>query len=143
MSDKAPLLFEAKLGRLIPANRAAEEALQHIRGRVRVEIRGGVANQRRRGLYWAVAALVVPILNDRHGMTLSENDLHWITKRKLGIGETFTLPSGETYFKPASTSDRAMNEADRAAYTDRALQLWSAWCGVDVVTLKQEASLAQ
>ena len=30
--DKAPLLFEAKLGRLIPANRAAEEALHPCAG---------------------------------------------------------------------------------------------------------------
>jgi hypothetical protein len=141
--DKAPLIFEAKLGRLIPANRMAEEALQHIKGRVRVEIRGGVANQRRRGLYWAVAALVVPILNDRHNLTLDESDLHHITRQKLGVGETMTLPSGETYFKPASTSNKAMNEADRAEYTTRALELWSRWTGVDVVTLKQEASLAE
>ena len=32
-----------------------------------------------------------------------------------------------------------MNEADRAAYTDKALHLWSTWTGVDVTTLRDEA----
>lgn len=139
MSDKAPLYFEAHLGMLRPANRTAEEALTSIKGRVRVEIKGGVANQRRRGLYWAICSLVVPLLNDRHIMTLTEQDLHDITRQKLDVGEWVTLPSGERFFKPASTSNRAMNEHDRAAYTDRALNLWSTWVGVDVTTLKQEA----
>ena len=70
--DKAPLMFEARLGGLFPANRAAEEAMREVKGRVTVTIKGGVANQRRRGLYWCVAALVVPLLNQRHGMTLDE-----------------------------------------------------------------------
>lgn len=139
MSDKAPLIFEAHLGMLRPANAAAETAMREIRGRVRVEIKGGVANQRRRGLYWLVAALVVPILNDMHTMTLDENDLHTITREKLGIGERITLPSGEAYFKPASTSNRAMNEAERADYTTKALALWSRWTGIDVTTLRDEA----
>lgn len=139
MADKAPLLFEAHLGMLRPANRAAETAMRETRGRVRVEIKGGVANQRRRSLYWAVCALVVPLLNERHGLTLDEDDMHYITKRKLGVGETFTLPSGEEFFRPASTSNRAMGEAERAAFTDRALTLWSTWTGVDVMTLRAEA----
>ena len=139
MADKAPLLFEAHLGMLRPANRMAEEAMQHIKGRVRVEIKGGIANQRRRGLYWAVAGLVVPLLNDLHNMTLDEQDLHDITRQKLGVGGWIELPSGDRRFKPASTSNAAMNEAERAAYTDRALRLWSTWTGVDVTTLREEA----
>ena len=139
MADKAPMMFEAHLGMLRPANVTAENAMREVRGRVRVEIKGGVANQRRRGLYWAVAALVVPILNNQHAMTLDEQDLHDITRQKLGVGVWQELPSGDRRFKPASTSNRAMNEADRAAYTDRALALWSTWCGVDVATLRREA----
>lgn len=140
MSDKAPLLFESRLGMLAPANAAAETAMREIKGRVRVEIKGGVANQRRRGLYWSVAALVVPILNDQHNMTLDEDDLHHITREKLGIGERITLPSGDSYFKPRSTSNRAMAEHERAEYTDRALRLWSTWTGIDVTTLREEAA---
>jgi hypothetical protein len=139
MSDRAPLYFETRLGMLKPANAAAETALREIRGRVRIEIKGGTANQRRRGLYWLVAALVVPLLNDAHGLTLDEQDLHDITREKLRIGEEIILPSGDRYFKPASTSNRAMNEAQRADYTDRALSLWSTWTGVDVATLRDEA----
>ena len=139
MADTAPLVFETHLGMLRPANAAAETAMHAIKGRVRVEIKGGVANQRRRGLYWSVAALVVPLLNDAHGLTLDEQDVHDITREKMRIGETINLPSGDTYFKPRSTSNRAMNEADRAAFTDRALHLWSTWTGVDVTTLRAEA----
>lgn len=139
MADKAPMLFETHLGMLRPANRVAEDAMRTIKGKVRVEIKGGVANERRRGLYWSVAALVAPLLNDAHNMTLDEQDLHDITRQKLGVGEWQILPSGDKRFKPASTSNRAMNEAERAAYTDRALNLWSTWTGVDVTTLKREA----
>lgn len=139
MSDKAPLLFETRLGMLRPANAMAEAAMRDIKGRVRVEIKGGVANQRRRSLYWCVAALVVPLLNNAHGMTLDEQDLHDITRQKLGVGQWQELPSGDRRFKPASTSNRAMNEHDRAAYTDRALNLWSTWTGVDVTTLREGA----
>lgn len=139
MADTAPLIFETHLGMLRPANAAAEAAMRAIKGRVRVEIRGGVANQRRRGLYWSVAALVVPLLNDAHGLTLDEQDLHDITRQKLRVGHWIELPSGDRMFKPVSTSNRAMNEADRAAYTDRALHLWSTWTGVDVSTLRDEA----
>jgi hypothetical protein len=139
MSDKAPLLFQTRLGMLAPANRAAEEAMREIKGKVRCEIKGGVANERRRGLYWSVAALVVPLLNEAHRLTLDEQDLHDITREKLGIGEHITLPSGDRFFKPHSTSNRAMNEAERAEFTDKALRLWSTWVGVDVSTLRAEA----
>ena len=140
MSDKAPLIFEAHLGMLRPANAAAETAMREIRGRVRVEIKAGVANQRRRGLYWLVAALVVPILNDMHNLTLDEDDLHDITRDKLKLWhKPQELPSGGVYHKRRSTSNRAMNEADRADYTTKALALWSRWTGIDVTTLRDEA----
>lgn len=142
MSDKAPLYFETHLGMLRPANAAAENAMREIRGKVRCEIKGGVANQRRRSLYWSVAALVVPLLNDAHNLTLDEQDLHDITREKLRVGTFIKLPSGDTYFKPASTSNRAMNEAERADYTTKALALWSVWTGVDVTTLRDEAEAA-
>lgn len=140
MSDTAPLIFEARLGMLAPANRKAEEAMREIKGRVRVEIKGGSANQRRRGLYWSVCSLVVPLLNQMHGMTLDEDDLHDITRDKLKLWhEPITLPSGEVHRKRRSTKNRAMSEPDRAEYTTKALQLWSTWTGIDVETLRREA----
>lgn len=138
MADRAPLLFDAHLGMLRPANKAAETALREIRGRVRCEIKGGVANQRRRGLYWSVASLVVPLLNQQFNMTLDEDDLHDITRDKLKLVHKIDLPSGEVHLKRRSTSNRAMNEAERAEYTDKALALWSTWTGIDVTTLRIE-----
>ena len=139
MPDRAPLFFQAHLGMLKPANAAAEAAMREIKGRVRVTMTGGTANQRRRGLYWLVAALVAPLLNERHNMTIDDNDLHDITRDKLRLYDEVTLPSGDVHRKRRSTSNRAMNEADRAEFTDRALALWSQWTGVDVTTLRAEA----
>jgi len=140
MNDKAPLIFEAHLGMLRPASQKAAEAMQEVKGRVRVEIRGGRSNQRRRGLYWAVCALVVPLLNERHGLTIDEGDLHDITRDKLKLYDEVILPSGEVHKKRRSTSNRAMNEAERAEFTTRALTLWSTWTGVPVDTLRKEAT---
>ena len=139
MADRAPLFFDARLGGLFPANAAAETAMREIKGRVKVEITGGKANQRRRGLYRACAALVVPLLNQRYGLTLDDDDLHDITRDKLKLVTEIVLPSGEIHRKRRSTANKAMNEAERADFTDRALQLWSTWCGVDVTTLRAEA----
>jgi len=142
MSDKPPLVFTSHLGMLRPANAAAQTAMQDVKGRVVVTIKGGVANQRRRGLYWAVAGLVVPLLNDRFGMTLDEQDLHDITRQKLRLYDEIPLPSGDVHRKLKSTSDRAMSEPERAEFTDRALRLWSTWSGVDVTTLTDEVRAA-
>jgi hypothetical protein len=139
MSDKSPLFFDTHLGMLKPANEAARKAMHEVKGRVRVTISGGKANQRRRGLYWLVCALVVPILNDLHGLALDEDDLHDITRDKLKLVDEIKLPSGDVHKKRRSTSNRAMNEAERAEFTDRALNLWSTWTGIDVLALKREA----
>lgn len=142
MAEKAPLLFEAHLNMLRPANAVAEAAMAHIKGKVRVEIKGGVANERRRSLYRKVAELVVPLLNERYTLTLDEDDLHDITRDKLKLYDEVTLPSGEIHRKRKSTSARAMSEAERAAYTDKAFQLWSTWTGVPVESLREEGSNA-
>jgi len=142
MTDRAPLFFETHLGMLRPANAAAENAMHEIKGRVRVAITGGKANQRRRGLYWSVLALVVPLINQKHGMTLDDDDLHDITRDKLHLYDEIKLPSGEIYRKRKSTSNRAMGEHERSEYTDAALRLWSTWTGIDVTTLREEAEAA-
>lgn len=139
MADEAPLLFDAHLGMLRPANAVAEEAMREVKGRVSVKISGGRANQRRRNLYWSCASLVVPLLNQAHNLTLDEDDLHDITRDKLKLYDEIQLPSGEVHRKRRSTSNRAMNEAERSAYTTRALELWSTWTGIDVTTLRTEA----
>jgi hypothetical protein len=140
MAESAPLYFTVRLGGLFPASAKAEEAMREIKGKVRVEIKGGTANQRRRGLYWSVAALVAPLLNQQYGLTIDEDDLHDITRDKLKLYDEVVLPSGEIHRKRRSTSNRAMNEAERAEYTDKALHLWSTWTGVEVTALREEAA---
>lgn len=114
--------------------------MREVKGRVRVTISGGVANQRRRGLYWSILALVTPLVNQRYNLTLDDDDLHEITRIKLKMYDEITLPSGEVHRKLWSTANRAMNEADRAEFTNKALALWSAWTGIDVTTLQEEAA---
>lgn len=142
MADRAPLYFKARLGGLFPANRAAEEAMREIDGTVRATLTGGKANQRRRSLYWVLVSLVTPILNDMHGMTLTEDDTHDIMRTKLGMFDEVTLPSGETHRKLWSTSNRAMNEADRADYLNKCIEIWGKWTGIDPLTLRDEAQRA-
>lgn len=142
MADKSPMLFEARLGMLKPANRVAEEAMLEIRGKVRVEIKGGKANQARRSLYWVLVSIIVPILNQQHGMTLTEDDLHDIMRIKLRMFDEVKLPSGDVHRKLWSTSNRAMNEADRAEYLNRCLAIWATWTGIDPLTLRNEGQLA-
>ncbi len=140
MADKAPLVFEARLGGLFPANMVAECAMREIRGRVTIKgISGGIANQKRRSLYWVLAGIVCGLLNDKHTMTLTEQDLHDIMRDKFGMYDALTLPSGDSKKRYWSTSNRAMNEADRAEYLNRCIAVWSTWTGVDVVALRNEA----
>lgn len=73
------------------------------------------------------------------GLTLDDDDLHDITRDKLKLFDEVKLPSGDVHRKRRSTSNRAMNEAERAEYTNKALQLWSTWTGVPVETLRSEA----
>lgn len=142
MSDKAPLYFTRRLGMLVPANRAAEEALKDVTGTVRVTMTGGKGNQRRRGLYWVTVGLVVPILNQMHRMTLTEDDMHDIMRDKFRMYDETILPSGEVHRKRWSTSDRAMSEPDRAEYLNKCLSVWSTWTGIDVTTLREESQRA-
>jgi hypothetical protein len=141
MTDRAPLLFDVHLGMLRPGNLAAQEAMQHIKGRVRVTITGGKANQRRRGLQWVLYGIVAPILNDLHGMTLTEDDLHDIMRDKFRMYDETVLPSGDVHRKRWSTSNAAMHEGERAEYLNKCLEVWSKWCGVDVTTLRAEGEL--
>lgn len=138
VGNEPPLIFEAHLGMLRPANRMAEEAMKEIHGKVSVTIKGGQANQRRRSLYWACAHVVTPILNDLHNLTLTEAELHDITRDKFGMFDELALPSGQVLKRYYSTSNRAMNESARSEYTNRALDLWSRWIGVDATTLRNE-----
>lgn len=142
MTDRAPLYFTARLGGLFPANRAAEEAMRHIDGTVRATLTGGKANQRRRSLYWVLVSIVTPILNDMHNMTLTDDDLHDIMRDKLGMFDEVTLPSGEVHRKRHSTANRAMNEADRAEYLNKCIDVWSRWTGIPVHALTDEGRRA-
>lgn len=142
MADRAPLYFSARLGGLFPANAAAEDAMKDITGTVKAVLTGGKANQRRRSLFWVLVSIVTPILNDLHGMTLTDEDLHDIMRDKLGMFDEVTLPSGEVHRKRHSTSNRAMNEADRADYLNKCIAIWSTWTGIEVNTLTAEGQRA-
>lgn len=140
MSDKPPLLFRVEFGRLAPVNSAAREAIKAIAGGdVRIEIKRTRANERRRGFYWTMLDVASEAMTDRTGFPFDQELLHRTLKEKLGLGETFTTPSGHTIFKPQSTSNRAMTEPDRARWTDRCANVLSHWLEVPVSDLMDEA----
>ncbi|WP_016744367.1 hypothetical protein [Rhizorhabdus wittichii] len=142
MSDEAPLIFARKLGMLAPVNGAAREALKAIDGQCVVKITRANRNQRRRSLYWVVCSIVADALNDMHQMTLTDQDVHDLIRKKLGLFDSQVLPSGDVHIKLRSTSDRAMGEPERAAFTDRAFRVFSQWLGVPVETLLEEGRAA-
>lgn len=138
MTDKPPLIFTAKLGMLAPVNAAARAAVAACVGDVTVQIKRAAKNQRRRSLYWVVAEIVTGIMNDLHGLDMTEQELHDQTRKRLGMVTTITLPSGAIIERLHSTSDAAMQEPERAAYTTKAFALWARWTGVPVETLTAE-----
>ncbi len=142
MADEAPLIFAPRLGMLAPVNPAAREALKALDGQCVVKITRATRNQRRRSLYWIVTGIVAGILNDLHGLTLSDQDLHDIIRKKLGLFDELTLPSGDVHVKLRSTSDRAMAEPERAAFTTKAFETYERWTGIPVDTLTREAEAA-
>ena len=138
MTDKPPLIFTAKLGMLAPVNAAARAAVAACVGDVTVQIKRATKNQRRRSLYWVCAEIVTGIMNDLHNLDMTEDELHDQTRKRLGMVTTITLPSGAVIERLHSTSDAAMQEPERAAYTTKAFALWARWTGVPVETLTDE-----
>lgn len=139
MSDKPPLIFEPRLGALVPANSAAREAMKACIGQVRVEIKRTGANERRRGFYWVMIDVAAEALTDATGFVWDQETLHNELKRRLELGETYETPSGHKVFKPRSTSNRAMTEPERARWTDRCARLLSHWLQCEVHQLMDEA----
>lgn len=140
MADKPPLLGKVVLGRLVPANGAATDALRACEGLgVRFEIKRSGANERRRGFYWVMLDVAAEALTDATDFHWDQELLHDELKRRLGLGEEFVTPSGHRVFKKRSTSNRAMTEAERARWTDRCGNALSFWLGVEVTELMDEA----
>lgn len=139
MSDSPPLLFVPRFGALHPANSAAREAVKALTGECRVEIKRSGANERRRGFYWVMLDVAAEALTDATGFPFDQELLHNELKRRLELGETFKSPNGSTFFKPRSTSNRAMTEPERARWTDRCANVLSHWLGCEIHELMNEA----
>ncbi len=138
MADAAPLIFEQVLGTLRPVNEPARIATKAVVGRCVVKITKMNRNQRRRGFYWVMLDVAAEVLRDATDQPWDAELLHDDLKKMLKLGQTLTTPSGREVFKPRSTSDRAMTEAERAAWLERCKVTLSLWCGVEIVELMNE-----
>ena len=142
-SETPPLLFAARLGSLVPVNAPARDAVKALAsagdGRCRVEIKRSNANQRRRAFYWVMLDVVAETLSDATGSAWDAETLHDAVRERLGLGEWLVTPAGTKVFKPRSTSNRSMNEADRARWTDRVATYFSRQIGCEVHELMNEA----
>jgi len=136
--DTAPLIFEQVLGSLRPVNGPATIATKAVQGRCVVKITKMNRNQRRRGFYWVMLDVAAEVLCDKTGRPWDADLLHVTLKDALRLGETWTTPSGRKVFKPRSTSDRAMTEAERSAWVERCKSALSVWCEVEIVQLMDE-----
>jgi hypothetical protein len=144
-SERPPLFFVKQLNRLAPCNRAAEDAMKALSatdGMVRIRITRVNRNQRRRAFYWVMLDVAAKALHDSHNIDMDAELLHDTLKRKLKLGEEVLLPSGEIIFRPRSTSDKAMTEIERAAWTDRVALTLSRWLKVEITEL-MDATKAQ
>lgn len=138
-ADKPPLLCEVRFGALHPVNTAARDAIKAIPpGPVRIEIKRTRANEARRGFYWVMLDVAAQAMTDSSGFPFDQELLHQTLKQKLGLGQTYTTPSGHTIFKPQSTSNRAMTEPERARWTDRCANALSHWLGCEITELMDE-----
>jgi len=116
----APLAFRVQLGALRPACPVAEEALRALGNGALcgVTLRKSSRNLRRLRFYRMMLAVAAPLLAE-HVPGLTAADLHDIVRKKLKLGDEMRLPSGETHFRPRSTSFAAMDEAAFAAHVNR------------------------
>lgn len=93
-----------------------------------VTIRKSSRNLRRMRFYRGMLKAACEVLAQQVP-GLQPDDLHAILKKRLGLGDTVTLPSGDTYFRPASTSFARMDEPTFAAYVTRVDGVLSRWIG--------------
>lgn len=138
MADQPPLIFEKVLGSLRPVNEAARDAMKAMDGRVVVKVTKLTRNQRRRGFYWTLLGVVAELLTDQTGTPWDANTLHDDLRERLGLGEYLKTPTGRKVFKPLSTSDRSMNEIDRARWTDRVVNYLSQATNIEARALMDE-----
>ena len=138
MTDKPPLHFVKAFGALRPANRAAEQAMQAINGKVVVKLSGMTRNQRRRGFYWTLLDVTAEVLASSTDTPWDAETLHDEVRKALRFGTELKTPSGRTVFKPRSTADRNMSEVDRAAWTDRVVNFCQQITGIEAQTLIDE-----
>ena len=136
-AERPPCIFVKRLGGLFPANNEATLALAGVDGKCVVKITAATRNQRRRSLYWIVVGIVAPIMNDLHDIDMTDAELHDHVRRRAGYVTYLDLPHGRIE-RLQSTSDKAMNEADRAIFTNKAFDAFSRWTGVPVDVLIAE-----
>ena len=138
MSDDAPLIFEPVFGRLTPVSNAAKEAMKAINGRVVVKLTKVTRNQRRRNWYWTMLDVVAEVLSDATRTPWDAETLHDDLRDTLGLHDELKTPSGRVVKKRRSTSDRSMNEAERARWTDRVATYLSRQIGIEIHQLIEE-----
>ena len=136
MSDEPPLMFARRLGGFYPLSDDAAKAMQATDGPVRIEIKKTRGNNRRLALYWIVLGKAAPVLSDLcEGDPLTVKMLHRVLKRRAGLVNKTTLPSGEVIYDDESISFHSMSEPERASYIDWAFAALSKWLGLPVEAL--------
>lgn len=143
MADKEPELYRAAFGSLRPVTPAAEQSIKQLdpKRSYRVEIKGVKGNTRRLALYWVCLKVACEQLSDAVDGILTPRNLHHWLKRDLGLAKPIVSKrTGQTIDHDyESVAFEKMQEGERAAYIDAALERLSKLIGCDVTTLRNEA----
>ena len=140
MADQPPLIFERQFGKLIPVNAAAQQAMLALGEgkRTVVKLSGMTRNQRRRGFYWTLLDVVSDVLTDRTKTPWDSQTLHDELRHRLKLYVPLETPSGRKVPKLKSTSDKSMNEVERAAWTNRVVNYLEHMTGIEAHVLIDE-----
>lgn len=146
MADTEPLLFKVSLGRLVPLNGAASDALRAVAdgSMVRVEIKRTQGNLRRMAWYWVMLKIALDNLSDAFDGPVTTQMLHKWLKREAGLARPIvSRRTGEVLdYDYDSIAFHNMPENQRAEFIDFASRKLAARLGVDPRELTTEAKAA-
>lgn len=146
MADTEPLLFKVALGRLVPINGAASDALRSIAdgSMVRIEIKRTKGNLRRMAWYWVMLKIALDNLSDAFDGPVTTQMLHKWLKREAGLATPIvSRRTGEVLdYDYDSIAFHNMPENQRAQFIDFASRKLAARLGVDPRELTTEARAA-
>lgn len=146
MADVEPLLGRIVLGKLVPLNGAAADAMKAVPPGtiVRFELKRTAGNVKRMAFYWVILKIALDNLADAFDGPVTTKILHKWLKREAGLAKPIvSKKTGEIIdYDYDSIAFHNMTEDQRAQFVDFASAKLAHRLGVDPATLANEAKAA-